>query len=195
MIAASIAAVLLIAGVVLSRGGADQSPPRQVARPASSPTAGGSDDDSARTPQGFQRYQDRTGFSVLIPEGWSRPERKSTGVFFYSPDRDTYIQIAQSDDPRSDALEDWKRQERATKGGFRDYRRVRLERIEYKNSRTAADWEFTWTADSGRRHILDRGFVQGDRGYAILIAAPDADWGRTRARLQPVFDSFTAAPH
>lgn len=175
---------------------AQPSPPNRSGGPGGGVPNGGAGNPTGRTdgvPAGFRRYRDRTGFSLAVPKGWTGPTRKGSDVFFHAPDRRSYLQIAQSSNPKSDALADWRRQERAAKDSFPGYKRIRLKKIDYKDSPTAADWEFTWSADTGRRRVLDRGFVQGKRGYAILLSAPDAGWPESIKRLQPVLDSFTGA--
>jgi hypothetical protein len=165
-----------------------------VSPSADSPGSGG-------VPEGFRRYEDRTGFVVAVPEDWEGPSRRDSSVFFHSPDRDSYVQIDQADDPGSSALKDWEDLEAATKGSrFPGYERLRLEPTgdqppvrDTGDGDRSADWEFTWNSGSTRMHGLNRGFVAGGRGYAIFLVAPDDEWKKTRADMEPVFQHFEPA--
>ncbi|HEY7485513.1 MAG TPA: protein kinase [Streptosporangiaceae bacterium] len=151
-------------------------------------------------PAGFRLHKDPTGFAIAVPTGWSGPEHKSTSVFFYAPDRRSYIQIDQTDQPNASALADWQRSDKSAPGRFSNYHRLRLEPTgdqqpvaDTGDGSKSADWEFTWGSGSGKKHVLNRGFVTHGHGYAILISAPDSDWSATIAKLRPVFTSFQPA--
>jgi hypothetical protein len=164
--------------------------------PAPSPSASGSPEQtSSGVPEGFRTHEDPSGFSMALPKDWSGPERRSyskTSVFFFSPDRDAYLQIDQTDDPGDSALEDWRRQAENAPGRFPGYRQLRLEPlaegepIADPSGRKAADWEFT----HGSTRVLNRGFVTNGHGYAILLSAPEREWDKTFDRLAPVYESF-----
>jgi tRNA A-37 threonylcarbamoyl transferase component Bud32 len=172
--------------------------PSSSAKPSSKPSTKPS---SSGLPAGFHLYTDKTGYAVPIPSGWSStPKRKGgAGDFFYSPDRRSYIQIGQTDDPSDSALGDWRDQERGGKG-FSGYHRLRLEKTgdhppvpDTGDGSKSADWEFTHQLGYGTAHVLNRGFVANGHGYAILISAPDDGWSKTIADLAPVFQYFKPA--
>jgi hypothetical protein len=155
---------------------------------------------SAAVPAGFKSHKDSSGYSVLVPKDWSGPQSKAGGDFFYSPDRSSYVQIDQTSSPNPSALKDWKDQESSVAGRFAGYQRVRLGPatqggpIADPTGAKAADWEYTWQSGAGRKHVLSRGLVMNGHGYAIVIAAPDDAWDKTRAQLAPVFANFVPAP-
>ncbi|HEY8478481.1 MAG TPA: protein kinase [Spirillospora sp.] len=217
--------ILVVAGIALANGGGDEkqageksatapagdhaaspaaSPegtatPSPVSAPATTPAA--SVTPSGQIPAGFRRYHDRSGYSVLIPEGWSGPERKVGGDFFYSPDREVFIQIDQTDDPGESAIDDWRELEQGG-GGRKGYKLIGIRPTgnqppvpDTGNGDKSADWEYTYDGENGRVHVLNRGFVTEDRehGYAILLRAPDRDWSRVFAELQPVYQFFEPA--
>jgi hypothetical protein len=168
------------------------SPTQTTPSPTRTPSPG--------VPAGFRDYHDRTGFSIAVPKGWTGPQRRASDVFFYSPDGRSYVQIAQTDDPNPSALEDWRSQASGAAGRFSGYRLVKLGPTgdhppvrDTDDGSKSADWEFTWGSGSGKKHVLDRGFVTSGHGYAILVSAPDDDWPATIDRLQPVFTSFRPA--
>jgi serine/threonine protein kinase len=157
--------------------------------PSSSPSSSATS--SASSGLEFRTHTDSTGYSVKIPKNYSDPERKSEGDFFYSPDRRSYIQIAQTDDPGPSAIQDWRNLAK-TKGG--DYDEIAIRPtgdnppVFDSTGEKSADWEFK----QGSTHILDRGFVLNGKGYAILLSAPDSGWSKFLESMQPVFDSFTS---
>ncbi|WP_433808433.1 protein kinase domain-containing protein [Actinomadura scrupuli] len=210
--AAALVGVLALGGVALALtsndgGGKPSSAPRSATTSAAgSPKASASTlaktsppATSAAVPAGFKSHKDSSGYSVLVPKGWSGPERKSGGDFFYSPDRSSYLQIDQTSDPNPSALKDWKDQESSVAGRFAGYKRIRLGPateggpIADPTGAKAADWEYTWQSGPGRKHVLSRGLVMNGHGYAIVIAAPDDEWDKTRAQLAPVFADFRPA--
>ncbi|MEU2626962.1 hypothetical protein [Kitasatospora sp. NPDC007106] len=93
------------------------------------------------------------------------------------------------------ALADWQESERGQT--FRNYRRIQLKAVTYRDWTNAADWE--WTFGSGTTyHSLNRGFVTGGGkyGYALYWTSTDADWNsaaNTAARSIG-FATFQPAP-
>ncbi|WP_037559352.1 serine/threonine-protein kinase [Spirillospora albida] len=212
VIGAVLALIVVVAGIALAASGDDdkkgerkgaatptqkkQTPTRKASDPPTSatPTANGS-----TLPAGFRMYEDPSGYSVPVPKGWSGPERKQGGDFFYAPDRQTYIQIGQTKDPGPSAIGDWRNQERGG-SGFRAYEKIKIAPTgdeppvpDTGNGDKSADWEFTFDGGGTRMHILNRGFVANGYGYAILVRAPDARWKTVIAELQPVYRFFEPA--
>ncbi|WP_033322309.1 serine/threonine-protein kinase [Actinomadura atramentaria] len=168
--------------------------------PASSPvTTRPASTGSPALPAGFRLHSDRTGYKVAVPDGWSGPQRKDGGDFFYAPGRVSYIQVGQTSHPNPSALKDWKDYEPTGKGRFPGYSLVRIAPVENgapvsdPSGKKSADWEWTYNSGSRRMHALNRGFVMNGHGYAIVLYAPDADWDATLARMQPVFSFFRPA--
>ncbi|WP_243717653.1 serine/threonine-protein kinase [Actinomadura sp. KC345] len=175
--------------------GAAPPAPATSAHPSGSPSATPSDG----LPAGFTMHDDRSGYSVPVPEGWSGPERKNGGDFFYSPDRKIYFQIDQTDDPGDSAIDDWRRQERGG-SGWPGYELIGIRPTgdqppvpDTGDGDDSADWEFTFDGDGGRQRILNRGFVTEGHGYAILLRAPDKNWNTVLSDLQPVYAFFEPA--
>jgi serine/threonine protein kinase len=165
-----------------------------------SATEGGTRSASPGVAAGFRKYTDPTGFSIDVPANWTGPEHRSASVFFYAPDRHSYVQIDQTDSPNPSALADWRTQDRGAPGRFSNYRRLRLAPTgdqppvpDTGGGSKSADWEFTWGSGSAAKHVLDRGFVTSGHGYAILVSAPSSDWATTIDHVQPVFTSFRPA--
>jgi hypothetical protein len=138
-------------------------------------------------PAGWYLYKDRTGFSVPVPNGW-RVSHDGTITKFDEPNGSRWFLVDQTDSPLPDAVADWKRQERARKGGYRDYRQIKIVAVDYWDY--AADWEWTYT-DGGPRHTVNRGFVTAkDKGYAIRWETSAADWNKNLSTFQVIADGF-----
>lgn len=146
-------------------------------------------------PAGWRWHKDPTGFTVPVPNGW-RVERTSTAVRFIEPNSARLLMIDQTPSPQKDAVADWKQQEerRINAGRYRDYKRVKIEKIDYFLE--AADWEWTYTSDSGNPlHVVNRGFVTGPKhGYAIYWSTPAGAWQDNLDELQLIADGFLPAP-
>jgi serine/threonine protein kinase len=173
-----------------------KSSPSASSSPTSSPTRPAPGASGA--PEGFRIHHDPTGFSIAVPKGWSGPERRRGGVFFYAPGRGTYIQVDQRTPPGPSALAAWESSAKAGPGAFSGYKEIKVapvkdgQPVSDASGKKAADWEFTWQSKSGTKHVLDRGFVLNGHGYAILVSAPDDTWAETMRQLAPVYASFTS---
>ncbi|WP_433464282.1 protein kinase domain-containing protein [Spirillospora sp. CA-128828] len=198
--------ILVVTGIALANGGDGNGRDARKQGATTPSTAGKSPSAPATSakpstglPAGFTTHKDDSGYSVPVPAGWSGPERKNGGDFYYAPGRKTYLQIDQTDEPGESAIADWRRQERGG-SGFPGYRKIKIEPTgdqppvpDTGNGDKSADWEFTYDGDGGRVHILNRGFVTNGHGYAILLRAPDDDWDKVFSDLQPVYRFFKPA--
>ncbi|GII26700.1 protein kinase domain-containing protein [Planotetraspora mira] len=126
-------------------------------------------------PAGWHRYKDKTGFSIALPKGWKVDRRDGSNVWFRGPDRAATLQIGMTSTPKSDAVKDWKAQEKYYPSRFPGYRRVSLKSVDY--FKEAADLEFTWRSGNGKTHAINRGFVTDKHhGYALFWQTPDSRW-------------------
>jgi hypothetical protein len=173
-------------------GSAQPSP----AGPAGDPPAGtGAPAPGATVPDGYRMYRDASGFSIVLPQ-WLADEGKgydATSHVFEGNGLKLLVDWTVGADPS--ALADWQSGEKNLNA--RNYHRIQLQAITYRQWTNAADWE--WTSGSGTtNHSLNRGFVTGNGkyGYALLWTSADADWNsaaNTAARTTG-FDSFQPAP-
>jgi len=155
---------------------------------------------ASRVPEGFRLYRGKN-FSTVIPEDWKGPERRASSpssVFFTPPSGEGYIQIDQTSDPNESALKDWQNLAPSVRDRFPGYDEIKIapvkegEPVSDPSGDDAADWEWTYNGKSGRLHALNRGFVMGGFGFAILLVAPDDTWDDTFAELAPVYEKFEA---
>ncbi|MBB6474499.1 serine/threonine-protein kinase [Sphaerisporangium rubeum] len=166
-------------------------PPSQATTPTPTPTATPTPKPTgsspADVPDGWHRYKDGTGFSLALPKGWKRAETKGTQIYFRKPGTDAFLMIDHTGSPKSDAAKDWRAQEPAARGRFPGYKLIKIKEVDYW--KTAADWEFTYSAGGGRAHVVNRGFVTSKKhGYAIYWKTADKDW----KKMYDLFETFTA---
>jgi eukaryotic-like serine/threonine-protein kinase len=153
-----------------------QPPTSAPSVPTTAPTPTGAPRTTAPAiPAGFHRYQDRTGFSLAIPDGW-QITRRDHYVYVREPNGARFLLIDQTTEPKADAVADWRRQEAARRNGIRDYRRIRIAPVNYYLE--AADWEFTHTSANGTPlHVVSRGFVTSkNQAYGLYWSTPQSQW-------------------
>ncbi|MEH1125959.1 serine/threonine-protein kinase [Micromonospora sp. CPCC 206061] len=141
-------------------------------------------------PAGWHIYTDRTGFSVAVPESWT-VSRSRTMVYFREQGGEYRILgIDQTDQPKSDPVADWTRQEQQRRNDYRSYQRVKIAAVDYFDK--AADWEWVYTSLAGNRiHVVNRGFVTApDKAYAIYWSTPDASWAANQDEFALIASSF-----
>jgi hypothetical protein len=113
-------------------------------------------------------------------------------VYFREPGGSRFLLIDQTDQPKADPVADWRQQEASRRGGYPEYRRVRLEAVDYFQK--AADWEFTYAVGGGRQHVLNRGVVTSPRqAYGIYWSTPDRQWAASQDLWRAITDSFRPA--
>jgi hypothetical protein len=174
-------------------------PPSTPSRSASATPPSPSAKPSTGLPAGFHTHDDGSGYSIPVPDGWTGPESKQGGDYFYAPGRATYLQVDQTDSPGASAIGDWRHNENGGRA-FPGYKRIKIEPTgdhppvpDTGSGDRSADWEFTYDAGGRRVHVLNRGFVANGHGYAILLRAPQDAWDATFTKLQPVYRLFTPA--
>ncbi|WP_034488302.1 serine/threonine-protein kinase [Actinomadura oligospora] len=213
VVAMIIVIILAITGIVwgAARGKGDPKTGSGPSHPAShaptttattpvKPASSSAPPASPTVPAGFRTYKDPQGYSLPIPQDWSKPERREGGggLFFYSPDRQSYIQVDRAERADTSALQDWKDLEPARKHVFKGYKLIAIQPVRTGKPVSdptgvrSADWEWTFDGKNGRLHALNRGFVMSGHGYAIVLYAPDSDWDKTWSALQPVYAGFTS---
>jgi len=143
-------------------------------------------------PAGFRRHNDPTGFSVPVPSNWTM-ERQNGRVYFREPGGSRLMLIDQTDSPKPDPVADWRQQEEARRDGYEDYRRIRIEAVDYFIK--AADWEFTYAVRGGRQHVQNRGVITSpDQAYAIYWSTPESQWAASLPLLRTITRNFRPAP-
>ncbi|GAB2849376.1 hypothetical protein GCM10022221_56010 [Actinocorallia aurea] len=170
---------------------ASQTPTKQ-STPSPSATA-----DATTPPAGYRLVEDPSGYSMFVPDDFGPVDRQSAENHFYDGDGGVRVQIGQTSSPGRSAIQDWKDQEPNAKAGFTGYALKDIRPtgdglpVPSSDGVKSSDWEFTFTGNAGGpMRALNRGFIMGDMGYAILVMAPSDSWDETMRKLQPLYASF-----
>jgi hypothetical protein len=162
--------------------------PSTAATENDTPTASASASDSGTAPAGFHTYRDESGFSLAVPDGWL-PSRSGTQVKFQDPTSLRYLLIDQTDQPKQDPKQDWEEQEKSFAPSHRNYKRISIESVPYRDY-PAADWRYTWATQT---QAVNRGFVAGDKGYALYVSGPRSTWAESEAVFKQAAKTFQPA--
>ncbi|MGK5631480.1 serine/arginine repetitive matrix protein 2 [Streptomyces sp. URMC 123] len=130
-------------------------------------------------PSGFREVSDPAGFTLMVPEGWTRSEDDDS-VFYTSADDRELLQIYPLLGPEGtpyESLVETERQVSERPG----YQRIALTRSGTEDT-APAYLEYAYDhAELGRRRVLDQAFVAPDGvQYAVLAAGPAEDWPAQR---------------
>lgn len=149
---------------------------------------------AAAVPAGYHRYQDPTGFSIAVPNGW-QISHQGHYVYARDPASSRFLLIDQSSHPKPDPLADWRQQEANRISTYPAYHRIRLAAIRYPQAERAADWEFTYNGQGGPTHVLNRNILANSRhAYALYWSTPASDWTRSWHIFQVLAATFQPAP-
>ncbi|WP_433008500.1 protein kinase domain-containing protein [Kribbella sp. CA-294648] len=164
------------------------STPAPTTRPTSRNTQPGN---AGAVPAGFERHVDPTGFSLAVPDNWT-VRREGSRVYFRESGGPRFLLIDQTDQPKADPVADWRQQEAARRDSYPEYRRIRLEAVDYFQK--AADWEFSYAVRGGRQHVLNRGVVTSpQQAYGIYWSTPEGQWAASQDLWRTITDSFRPA--
>ncbi|WP_395104599.1 serine/threonine-protein kinase [Actinomadura sp. SCN-SB] len=169
--------------------GVSAQPADSAPTPASTPTGGAPTDDTPSLPAGLRHVTGPGGFTIGVPEGWTRREQGAS-TFWTDPATGAYIQVDRTpwDGDPYHHWQEWERQVIA-KNVLPGYRRIDLVSTGVAAGGTvyrAADIEFTWNG----KHGIDRGVRAGGRTYAVFVAVPESRWNDYRPTMNNVIDSF-----
>lgn len=156
--------------------------------PTASPSA--SPSRSGALPRGWTTHRDELGFSIALPPGWEPYGREASRVRFGVAGSATYLMIdlTRWTDTDQDPMLHMQQLEQNPKAraAFPGYRLIGLYSRTYRGG-PAADWEFTWQAQSGKVHVLDRALTTNGKDFAIYWQTADTQWNK---RLS-YFKAFT----
>jgi hypothetical protein len=145
----------------------------------------------SKLPAGWHMHKDSNDFSIGLPKGWKVDKRPGQQVWFRGPDRTSFVFVEYVAKAGPDPKKDWYTGERASRGSFPGYERIRIEKVDYMEK--AADWEFTWNTSSGKARVLNRGFVtKGGRGYAIYWHTLAKDWKKNMHLFEGFAQTFSS---
>lgn len=142
-------------------------------------------------PPGYTRVNDPAGFSMAVPEGWTREVNE--GQIDYTPDGGRHLlRVGVLSGATASAYDHFVELE-VTVAKFQDYRRVQFAENTFRG-RTGALWEFTWTAtkaNPGPRRGVDQGYIEDDgTEYDLYASSPEADWTATQRHFQTMLRTW-----
>jgi serine/threonine protein kinase len=161
----------------------------------SSSPASASASGAARTaPSGYRLVQDPNGFSLAVPEGFTR-DPQGERIFYVSPGQTFRVGIKAADPATGGPLAVMRHADAdgpSTNPGYRDGRVTETSH----DGNPAALWEFTWngfTAAEGPRHTYDLCWEQGDRMYDVWVSAPVGKVQEAKEYFDVAVDTFAPA--
>ncbi|QPP05571.1 serine/threonine protein kinase [Streptomyces bathyalis] len=141
---------------------------------------------------GYQRVKEDLGFSVDVPEGWTRQDRPGGQEidFLGGPSGRTDLKFSVLDFAGNSPLKHWRRLEPEVRAKSPGYRNLRMNATTYQG-RKAAIWEYTWQGRARTYHAVDLGFgEEGQQHYALYLSAPDAEWGAAKKHFDTAVKTF-----
>ncbi|MEU3828571.1 serine/threonine-protein kinase [Streptomyces sp. NPDC029080] len=148
--------------------------------------------DSHTAPSGYRTARDPAGFSLAVPEDFTRSPQGER-VFYLSPGQTFRLGIkvteAQPGGPQG-VLDRSAADGPSTNPGYHDGRVTRTTRGGHR----AALWEFTWngfTAAEGPRHTYDLCWEEGGRLYDVWVSAPVGKVREAREYFDVAVDTFS----
>jgi eukaryotic-like serine/threonine-protein kinase len=168
-------------GAGSTKPSASQSAPSPSASPSRRPPVA----------EGYHRVKDPLGFSVDIPDGWTRrAEANGQQVNYVGPSGLTGLKFGVLDFAGESPLRHWRDIEPEVEEKSPGYRKLRMNATSYQGQ-DAALWEYTWQGRARQYHAVDLGFgTEGERQYAIYLSAPHTEWGSSKKFFDTAVDSF-----
>lgn len=161
---------------------------------------GSGDKDEDGLPEGYEVLTDDTfRFSMAMPKDFSQVAtagRNSGGIYSTARGAVPKLQVDYTDSPTKSALRAWQLLEAAVATGSKDYRKINMENVEWRDYPTVSDWHFERVENGERVRVLNRGFkVDDKRGYAIVVTCKASEWdGKECTTMrETAFDTFQPA--
>jgi hypothetical protein len=149
------------------------------ATPSANPTSPPPGDSAGTVPAGFKRADDPKGFSLAVPELWSRTEKQQGQITYAgSTGMDHLVVGVVPNAPYASSYDNFLTLEKGARTRQQGYQRLRLERNTFQG-RPGALWEYTYTEEqSGRTvHAIDQGHIAPNgTDYSIYVTAYDSYW-------------------
>ncbi|TXS72794.1 serine/threonine protein kinase [Streptomyces sp. me109] len=182
------------------------STPAPTPTPSASSGAGatpGDKDGRTGVPAGWERIHDPFGFSVSLPEGWTRSvsiDKDGLRQVDYSPDKGKHlVRVAVDTAPDfSTSYDHMSGLDHTISGRLQDYQRLSLKEELFRDQ-PGVRWEYTWNALAkdpphyfpGPYRAIDVGYMTGDgTEYALYEASPADEWATTGKQFDSILRSF-----
>ncbi|WP_030174054.1 serine/threonine-protein kinase [Streptomyces sp. NRRL S-813] len=165
-------------------------PAATVTETRSAPAAAG----GPTAPSGYHLVHDRAGFSVAVPDGFTRSPQ-GVRIFYMSPGETFRLGIKSAEPEAGGPLAVMRRADAAgpdTNPGYHDGRVTGTSHLGHP----AALWEFTWngfSAAEGPRHTYDLCWEQNGRMYDVWVSAPVGKVREAKEYFDVAVDTFNPA--
>lgn len=175
-------------------GTAEGSPGTSTVSPGAtegSPGTAGPSPSSPTAPSGYRLAHDPRGFSLAVPDGFTRSEQQER-VFYLSPGETFRLGIKILAPQPGGPLAVMKRADvngASANPGYRDGRVTETVHAQ----QVAALWEFTWdgfSAAEGPRHTYDLCWEEGGRMYDVWVSAPVGKVREAKEYFDVALDTF-----
>jgi serine/threonine protein kinase len=154
-------------------------------------TAGPSPSVLPTAPSGYRLARDPRGFSLAVPDGFTRSEQKER-VFYLSPGETFRLGIKVLAPQPGGPLAVMERADANGASANPGYRDGRVTETVHAQQ-VAALWEFTWdgfSADEGPRHTYDLCWEEGGRMYDVWVSAPVGKVREAKEYFDVALDTF-----
>ncbi|GGX03226.1 zinc ribbon domain-containing protein [Streptomyces chryseus] len=145
-------------------------------------------------PSGFRTVTDPAGFSLAVPDVWSRTDETSGQITYAGSTGMEHLLIGVvPSPPYASSYDNFLTIERKARVNQRDFRRLRLERNTFQG-RPGAIWEYTFTdKQTGETlHAIDQGYIAPNgTDYSIYIKSRDRDWQHSREIFDAALSTWT----
>ncbi len=151
-------------------------------------------------PRGWVSYTDPAGWSLAYPSSWKRAAGAGGAgtVDFTNPTTGTVLRVGSAGQAPASVLRDWLTNfdtaSHSGPMGLADYQRLRLAPVGTGDGSTEADWEYTYSMDGGKVHVLSRGADRGGHGYLLSWRTGEQQWASDQALRRQLFATFRPAP-
>lgn len=150
---------------------------------------------TARTaPSGYRVATDPNGFSLAVPDGFTR-DPQGERIFYMSSGDVFRLGIKVADPATGGPLGVMRRADADGPSSNPGYRDGRVARTVHEGH-TAALWEFTWdgfTAAEGPRHTYDLCWEEGGRMYDVWVSAPVGRVTEAKEYFDVAVDTFAVS--
>lgn len=151
----------------------------------------------AVAPAGWRKVVDPEGFTLFVPNGWTR--RVNGTQIDYTPDDGRhFLRLAvnkkpEFENPYAHMLDLEKQVAKRS-----DYVRLTLQPNTFRGQVKAALWEFSLTEKAGviagpRRAVEQMYYERDGTEYAVYMSGPAADWETTRSQFDTVLSGWQPA--
>jgi hypothetical protein len=163
--------------------------------PSSAPTSAAATPGSITLPPGWKWYRGKASghypaFTVPVPNKAS-VSQAAQGEMHFQWDNHLLI-VGRTDDPEPNVLDDWRIQEKKRKSTYDNYHLIKLAYVSYPGFKRAADWEFTYTTDTGNdQHAVKRNIsVSAKAAYSLSWYTTPSDWSAAQSQLKLIYQGF-----